>query len=135
MGGIDAGIHEVQVQLLQDSGGSGKQGDAIFHVDDDLRIAIRGAAPGVADQHQWIRVIAVANDGGGLPGDVDSGILQEVLVVHGIPDVVYLFVGHILGMKDFPGFLLGCPDPGLPVYRIVGAAAQRPFGFYIKLAQ
>src|SRR5690554_1444053 len=133
--GVDAGVDNVQVQLLQHGRSGRKQVCTVFHVDDDLGIAVCGPAPGVANQHQRVRVVAMADDGGGLPGNVHGGILQEVFLVDRVPDFFDLFVGHVLGVQDFPGFFPGGVYPGLAVYRGVDTAAQGPLGFDIQLAQ
>ena len=121
--------------MFQHCRGSREQVNTVTHVDDDLGVAVSRAATGVANQHQRVGVVAMADDGGGLPGNVHRGILQEVVFVQGFPDSVDLFVRHVLGVENLPRLGLGGAYPFLTVYRCFRAAPECPFGLDVELAQ
>ncbi len=133
--GKDAGINDVEVQLFQDCRGGGKEGGTVAHVDDDVGVTVRGATGGIADHHQWVRVVPVADDRSGLPDDIHGGILQEEVIVQGVPDRINALVAVPLCAQHVPGFFAGGADPVIPVEGAVDALAQDPTRLDVELAQ
>ena len=121
--------------MFQHRRGGREQVNTVTHINDDLGVAVSRAAPGVTNQHQRVGIIAMADDGSGLPGNVYRGILQEVVFVQSFPDSVDLFVRHILGVENLPCLGLSGAHPFLTVYRCFRAASECPFGLDVELAQ
>src|SRR5690606_33980922 len=78
--GDDAGVVDVQVQLVHGGHGHGEEVVLVGRVDEDLRGAFHVALGGGADQHQGIIAGRMLEDGLGVPGDVVRAVAQEVVV-------------------------------------------------------
>ena len=86
--GEDAGVMDVQVELIHRRHGYRKEIVLVRRIDEDLRAAFELALRGFLDQDQRAAIGRVLDDRIGVPGDIGGGVAQEIVVTQLRPELL-----------------------------------------------
>ncbi len=133
--GEDAGVMDVQVELIHRRHGYRKEIVLVRRIDEDLRAAFELALRGFLDQDQRAAIGRVLDDRIGVPGDIGGGVAQEIVVTQLRPELLGIIRIGAMAHQIVEGGALGLANLLLTAQRILQPALERALGLRIELAQ
>ena len=126
---------DVQVQLVHGRHSHGKEIMLVRRVDEDLRATLEFALGGLLDQHQRSAIGRVFDDRIGMPGNVGSGVAQEIVVAQLRPELLGIVRISAVAYQIVECCALRLADLFFATQRVFQSAFECALGFCVQLAQ